>query len=398
MVLKANSPKDNFKFKILKMDYSKYHDTYKEITLFGRYITLDNIEPLLLQYNVEVIGKSVLGKSIYKYQIGSGNIKILMWSQMHGNESTTTKALFDIINFLHANTSESQAILKMFTFCMLPMLNPDGAKLYTRENANSIDLNRDAQNLSQPESQILRSVFNEFQPNYCYNLHDQRTIYGVADTGKPATVSFLAPAYNENRDVNEVRLEAMRIIVAMNKTLQNYIPNQVGRFDDSFNLNCVGDTFQSLNVPTILFEAGHFQEDYDREKTRKYIFIALMSSFNYSYENVIVSNENSEYLKIPQNKVVFYDIVYKNVSIYYDSIKIISNFAAQFEEVLINNKILFKAKIAQIDNLENYFGHVTFDAKGEKYSNDNNNIPKIESKADFYIGKQIKFVNGLPCK
>ena len=380
------------------MNYLKYHDTYQEKTLFGRYITLDNIEPLLLKYKAAIIGKSVLGKPIYKYQIGTGKIKVLMWSQMHGNESTTTKALFDFINVLHSNNTESEKLLKAFTFCMLPMLNPDGSKMYTRENANNIDLNRDAQNLSQPESLVLRAVFGEFQPNYCYNLHDQRTIYGVDDTGNSATVSFLAPAYNVNRDVNSVRIKAMNVIVAMNKTLQNYIPKQVGRFDDSFNLNCVGDTFQSLNVPTILFEAGHFADDYNREITRKYIFTALMSSFEYLRENDIVINENSNYLKIPQNKVVFYDFVYKNVKINYDGVEKIRNFAAQYEEVLKNNEILFEAKIVQIEDLENCFGHVTFDAKGEKYTDFKNNFPNIGDKADFYLGTQNKFVNGLLCK
>ena len=380
------------------MDYLKYHDKFKEQSLFGRYITLDDIAPLLLKYNVDVVGESVLGKPIYKYQIGTGKIKILMWSQMHGNESTTTKALLDFINVLNSNSEENHKLVNAFTFCMLPMLNPDGAKFYTRENANGIDLNRDAQNLSQPESKILRKVFEEFQPNYCYNLHDQRTIYGVENTGKPATVSFLAPAYNENRDVNEVRLKAMNVIVAMNKTLQHYIPSQVGRFDDSFNLNCVGDTFQFMKVPTLLFEAGHFAADYDREVTRKYIFTALLSSFDYLHENVIVSNENEDYLKIPQNKVVFYDFVYKNVKLNYDGIEKISNFAAQYVEVLKNDKILFEAKIVQIGNLENCFGHVTFDAKGEKYTDDNDNFPNVESKANFYIGTQNKFVNGLLSK
>ena len=380
------------------MDYLKYYDSYKEKALFGRYITLDDIEPLLLKYKVEVVGESVLGKPIYKYQIGTGNTRILIWSQMHGNESTTTKALFDFINVLNSNSEESGKLLNTFTFSMLPMLNPDGAKLYTRENTNGIDLNRDAQNLSQPESQILRRVFEEFQPNYCYNLHDQRTIYGVDNTGKPATVSFLAPAYNENRDVNEVRLNAMSVIVAMNNTLQHYIPSQVGRFDDSFNLNCVGDTFQFMKVPTILFEAGHFADDYDREMTRKYIFIALLSSVNYLHENVIVSNKNEDYLKIPQNKVVFYDFVYKNVKINYDSNKKIINFAAQFKEVLNNEKVTFEAEIAQVDNLENYFGHVEIDAKGETYTDGESNFPILEKKANFYLGESIKIVNGEQIK
>jgi hypothetical protein len=274
------------------------------------------------------------------------------------------------------------------------MLNPDGAALYTRENANGIDLNRDAQNLSQPESKILRNVFEAFSPNYCYNLHDQRTIFGAGSTGKPATVSFLAPAYNENRDSNDVRAKAMNVIVAMNKTLQEYIPNQVGRFDDSFNLNCVGDTFQYLNVPTILFEAGHFQNDYEREITRKYIFIALFSGILFLHENDIVNNKIEDYLKIPQNKVVFYDFVYKNVKINYDGIEKNTNFAAQFKEVLNNKKITFEAVIAQIDDLDNYFGHVEINAQGESYLDEKNNLPIIDSKATFNLGKNIKISNG----
>ena len=376
------------------MDYSILHENHKEQSLSGRYITLYHIEPVLLKYPHEIIGQSVNRKPIYKLQFGTGKIKILMWSQMHGNESTTTKALFDFIHFLYSNSAESNAIMENFTFCLLPMLNPDGSELYTRENANGIDLNRDAQNLSQPESVVLRKVFDSFNPDYCYNLHDQRTIYGAGTTNNPATVSFLAPAFNENRDINEVRIKAINVIVAMNKTLQNYIPNQVGRFDDSFNLNCVGDTFQYLNVPTILFEAGHFSKDYEREITRKYIFIALISGIEFLYENDIVINKIDHYLKIPQNNVVFYDFVYKNVKINCDGNEKIINFAAQFEELLNKDKIAFEAKIAQIDNLENFYGHIEVNAQNETYSDENDNFPNIEQKANFYLGNNIKIVNG----
>ncbi len=377
------------------MNYLDLHQQNKAETLFGRYITLKHIEPLLGKYPNTIVGHSVLGKPIYQLLLGSGKTKIFMWSQMHGNESTTTKALFDFINFLHSNTAASEAILNAFTFCLLPILNPDGAELYTRENANLIDLNRDAQDLSQPESKVLRQVFEIFQPDYCYNLHDQRTIYGVAHSGLPATVSFLAPSYNENREVNDVRTKAMSVIASMNDVLQQLIPNQVGRFDDSFNINCIGDTFQFLKVPTILFEAGHFPGDYEREETRKYIFIALLSGIQYLHENDIVDNKNDDYLKIPQNKVVFYDIVYKNVKINYDNKEKIINFAAQYIELLNKDKVTFEARIAQIDNLENYFGHQVFDAKGEFYHDDNTGFPNIEQKADFYLGKNIKIVNGL---
>ncbi|WP_284653816.1 M14 family metallopeptidase [Flavobacterium terrisoli] len=377
------------------MNYLATQQQYKEESLFGRYITLKHIEPILSKYPTTIVGHSVMGKPIYQLLLGSGKTKVFMWSQMHGNESTTTKALFDFINFLHADTELSKGIMSSFTFCLLPMLNPDGAELYTRENANSIDLNRDAQDLSQPESKALRQVFENFQPDYCYNLHDQRTIFGVADSGQPATVSFLAPAYNEAREINETRTKAMRIIVAMNQTLQALIPNQVGRFDDSFNFNCVGDTFQYLNVPTVLFEAGHFPNDYEREETRKYIFAALLSGIQYLYENDVVDNKNEYYLKIPQNKVVFYDFVYKNVKINYDDKEKIINFAAQYKEVLNKDKVTFEARIAQIDNLDNFFGHHVIDAQDKMYHDNESNFPNIEQKADFYLGKNIKIVNGL---
>ena len=289
----------------------------KEQTIQGRYITLEHIEPILNRLNtdnqLQEIGKSVQGKSIYEYQIGQGPTRVFLWSQMHGNESTTTKGIFDFLNLLHSGTDLANQFLNEYTFCCIPMLNPEGASLYTRANANDVDLNRDSQDLSQPESNLLRAIFERFQPNYCFNLHDQRTIYGVAMSGKPATMSFLAPSYNEERDVNESRLKAINVIAGINQLLQDYIPGQIGRFDDSFNINCVGDTFQYLGVPTILFEAGHYPNDYEREETRKFVFYSLISAFMNISENDIVSNRLAEYLNISQNNPVFCDFLYKYV-------------------------------------------------------------------------------------
>lgn len=377
------------------MDYFELHKQYKANSLFGRYITLKDIEPLLEKLPTEIIGTSVQGKPIYKHTIGSGKIRILMWSQMHGNESTTTKALFDFLNILNSDDELGVKLLSHFTFCILPMVNPDGAELYTRENANKVDLNRDSVTLLQPESQLLRKNFDEFKPDFCYNLHDQRTIFGAGSNGNVATVSFLAPSFNENRDINDTRIKAMNVIVAMNEELQKHIPNQVGRFDDGFNLNCIGDMFTFLNVPTILFEAGHYQDDYYREFTRKMIFIALISGLLDIYENDVVDNKIDVYLQIPQNNVVFYDFIYKNVKINYDNKEIITNFAAQYKEELIDSKVQLNAYIVEIGELKGKYGHIQYNAHKMKYFDEFDNIPKINQKANFYLGKDIKFVNGL---
>lgn len=381
------------------MNLEQLFKQYKETSIEGRYITLDSIEPLLSKLNtnnqVKIIGKSVLEKPIYSYEIGSGKTKILLWSQMHGNESTTTKALFDFFNVLTSGSELAKRLLENFKFCFIPILNPDGAKLYTRENVNKVDLNRDSKNLSQPESRLLRETFEYFKPDYCYNLHDQRTIFGVGNTGKPATLSFLAPAYNEAREINSSRMKAINLIVGINTVLQQYIPGQIGRFDDSFNINCIGDTFQSLGIPTVLFEAGHYPNDYLREQTRKYVFMALISSFEILAENVVVVNKIDDYLSISQNKDIFYDFIYKNMKINYDGNEIITNFAAQYKEELIENQVCFNAYISKIGELDNCFGHFEYDGRGALYYDKVESFPRIGQKADFCLNNNMIFQNGL---
>lgn len=381
------------------MDFSKIAEANKEQNLFGRYITNKHIEPLLEKLNsdfeVSVIGKSVLEKPIYAVKIGNGNIRIYMWSQMHGNESTTTKALFDFFNFLSANSETATEFKKAFTFLCIPILNPDGAEVYTRVNANEVDLNRDSLILSQPESKVLRQVFEEFKPDFCFNLHDQRSIFAAGNTNNPATVSFLSPSYNEERAVNEVRQKAINIIADMNSVLQRYIPNQVGRFDDAFNINCIGDMFQSLGVPTILFEAGHFKDDYERETTRKMIFISYLTALISIGKNDVLVNKTTDYFNIPQNKPIFYDFIYKNVKVMVDDFEKSITFAAHYSESLLDDKIVFKATIRQIDGLEGNFGHYTYDFQNQLFENQKDKMPEIDSEANFIVGMHNKIVNGL---
>ena len=381
------------------MDSLQLATEYLEPKLKGKYIHLDVIFPLLESFKnvfeITEIGKSVQQRSIYQVKIGTGKTKILMWSQMHGNEPTTTKGLFDFFNFLSKDSELAQQIKNKYTLLCIPMLNPDGAFAYTRENANSVDLNRDAYLASQPEMKLLRILYEEFKPDYCYNLHDQRTIFGTEGFNLPATMSFLAPAFNNDRDYNEVRMKAIVIINKMNRALQEYIPYQIGRFDDSYNVNCTGDYFTTQNTPTILFEAGHFQMDYGRDESRKYVFISLLSSLLDNYENVIVDNELDNYLRIPQNNKRFFDFIYKNVKIIDNSVEKIINFAAQYVEVLENNEIYFKAKISKVSDLEEYSGHTEYDCESMLFSENGINIPEIGKEANFYLNNLTKFNNGV---
>ena len=257
---------------------------FKTKALHGRWITINDLEnkifEKLYQSNdliINKIGSSEENRNIYDITIGKGPSKILIWTQMHGNESTGTKAIIDLIYYLSKN--DDFIVSKIISQCsikIIPILNPDGAVHYTRLNANKIDLNRDAKELIAKESQLLRKVLEDFKPDFCFNLHDQRTIFGVEGTKNPATISFLSPSVDSTKKLNETRIKSMNVIITMNSLLQQIIPNHVGRYSDKFYPDATGDNFQKLGYPTILIESGHYLDDYQRETVREFTFISIL--------------------------------------------------------------------------------------------------------------------------
>jgi hypothetical protein len=349
-------------------------DRYSSIrnqNINGRYITYNDLAPeldkLSSKFIVEKIGESVLKTPVHSVTFGNGPIKILGWSQMHGNESTTTKAVFDLFNLfgLEKQQDEILAILRKCTIKIIPMLNPDGAIRYTRENVNGVDLNRDASELKEEESRILKRCYTDFNPDFCLNLHDQRTIFSAGNTNKPATLSFLAPSLDAERSVSGNRKDAMQLIAAVNKDMQQIIPGQVGRYDDAFNLQCTGDSFQKSGVPTVLFEAGHFSNDYFRERTRQFVAASILSAIQHIAENDFRKCEMEDYFKIPENEKKFFDVILRNAKIEGEIVDI----AIQFEEKIRAGKISFDPVVKKIEKELPFFGHQEIECEGEKVAN-----------------------------
>ncbi len=352
------------------MQFSKEkYNTIKVEAIRGRYITNQTLEAFisknLKDHHLAIPGKSVQNKPIYEVCLGQGPVKILIWSQMHGNESTTTKAVLDMINFFVGNNSIAEELSAKCTLKIVPILNPDGAAAYTRVNANQMDLNRDASNLSQPESGFLRKLFDTFQPHFCFNLHDQRTIYNVGNTERPATVSFLAPASDIERNISASRKMSMQLIVAIWKMLQTKIPGQTGRYDDAFNPNCVGDTFQMRKTPTVLFEAGHYPGDYEREKTREYIFYALLKAIRCIAFDKIKEESAEDYFLIPENNKMFFDVLVTNLQSLHQKYPKGRSAGILYKETLRDGSIVFEPQIEATGELTSHFGHTVFDCSNQ---------------------------------
>ena len=335
--------------------------------LEDRYFPIVLLDRCLIEYlpkiSRTIIGNSQLGRPIHLLEFGSGPKKVLAWSQMHGNETTTTKAMLDLIALVDGSrsTSEGRRFLEQFTLYFVPMLNPDGAQQYTRQNAWGVDLNRDAIYQSQPESQVLAKLFDDLRPHLCLNLHGQRSCYGL-DTGLAAQVSFLAPAADYQRGVPPGREEAMRLIGRMVKGLESLIPGQIGRYDDAHNPNCVGDRFQSKGVPTILFEAGHSGTDYKRERTRYLIWYALAILF----EMIDLPGDQpdglSVYHALPANLKTHVDILFSGLNFRGESAQL----AVNYQEVLNNKRIEFQPRVVDIGAHLGKVGHRVIQLEGEE--------------------------------
>lgn len=289
---------------------------YKEPSLEKRRIKHEDIQPLILKlkdnpaYTVQKVGQSIKGKNISLISIGTGDINVFLWSQMHGDEPTATQAIFDIFNFLNSDDfkAEKKELLSKLTLHFMPMLNPDGAEVFTRRNALGIDINRDALMLQSPEGQTLKRIRDSLDADFGFNLHDQSTYYNAERTSKPATISYLAPAYNYEKDINDVRGDAMKVIVFMNSIIQNYAPGQVGRYNDNFEPRAFGDNIQKWGTSAILIESGGYKHDVEKQEIRKLNFVSILSACytiaNGTYKDMPIE----DYEKIPQNDRKLFDL------------------------------------------------------------------------------------------
>lgn len=316
--------------------------------LNGRYVDIKMLEPVILdlpqRFRVEKMGRSFEKRNIFGITFGTGKTKILVWTQMHGNESTGTKAVFDVIQLL-ANNFEDEHIKKLLVNCtikIIPMLNPDGAEVYSRVNAQGIDLNRDVIDQKAPETRLLLDILHDYKPDYCFNLHDQRTIFSVTKANLPATLSFLAPSIDQERTVTEDRKRTMAVIAAMFSNLEPLLPNGIGRYSDEFYPTATGDNFEKMGYRTILIEAGHFPGDYQREKTRKYNAMALLFGWFY-ISGQLGTVDYRGYFTIPANDKNYLDAVLRNCE--FDDKKGVFDVGILFQEQLVDGRIRFTPKI-----------------------------------------------------
>jgi hypothetical protein len=226
------------------------------------------------------IGRSVQGRPLFAVQFGSGPLRVLLWSQMHGNEPTATLALVDLIRFIVEEPLDPalERIADRLSVVMVPMLNPDGAQRGRRENANGIDVNRDARRQATPEARALAATHARFGPHFAFNLHDQ-ALRRNAD-GLSVALSFLAPPPDANGGVTPTLTRAKQLAAVLVAAADSLVQHRITRYTEPYNRQAFGEAMQSWGTSTVLIETGDWDDDPDKEYLRHVNFVLLLAGIH----------------------------------------------------------------------------------------------------------------------
>ncbi len=255
-----------------------------------------------LGIKVEQVGFSSASREIYQVEWGTGPLKVMMWSQMHGDEPTATPALIDMFTVLQRNRDKEwvKQIEKTMTLRAVPMLNPDGADLFIRRNIQGIDINRDALDLKTPEARILKSLRDTWEPEIGFNLHNQNALTAAGRTNKQAAISFLVVYGDPEKTETEGHVRNKRLVAAMTQALQNFITGHIGRYGDEWTPTAFGDNFSAWGTPTILIETGGLHRE-DEMYLVKMNFIAFLTALKALADGSEKSFSPANYDLIPRN-------------------------------------------------------------------------------------------------
>lgn len=345
-------------------DYQKF----REKSFTNKEVRHDEITSLIKSlkdndnFEMQCVGTSLLNREIYRIKFGKGEKKIFLWSQMHGDEHTATKAIFDIINFFTSidenYKSFKEELLNQLSIYIIPMINPDGAAINNRRNLFEIDLNRDAVNPQSPESKILMSSFLEIEPLFSFNLHDQYSNYSVGKTNKTAAISFLAPSTGEKTE-NPSQIRSKQLIVNLVQSLNRFIPGHIAKYSDEYEPRAFGDNFQKLGGGVILIESGGWKGDDKKDFIRKLNFLTIIDAMSSIAKNTYTDAQLEKYIQIPFNERRHFDLILRNVKIEKKGNSIIVDIGINKSESRLQNTI-----IEDIGDLSNYFGVTELDFSG----------------------------------
>jgi hypothetical protein len=254
-------------------------------------------------FRTEVLGASVEGRPVHHVWFGRGPMRVLLWSQMHGDEPTATVALFDVLHYVERRRHEPHVrrLLDALTIHIIPMLNPDGAARFQRRNAQGLDINRDALRLQTPEGRLLKALRDRLKPAMGFNLHNQNWRTSVGTPPRPAALSLLAVAFDEARTDSDGRRLARKLCAVIRNAVEPLAPGMIGRYSDEFEVRAFGDNLTKWGTPVVLIETGPYPSREPDAPLVRLNYVALLSALDALATGRVHRARTERYETLPMN-------------------------------------------------------------------------------------------------
>jgi len=268
-------------------------------------------------FTVEVFASSVESRPLRHVCWGEGRIPVLLWSQMHGNESTATMALADVFTFL-GTAPEDPLVARLrehLSLHFLPILNPDGAARFQRRNAQNIDINRDARALATPEGRALAALRGKVRPYFAFNLHDQRPGTRAGDSERGVAIALLAERPDASEEPDPVLAHATQLAGAMRIALEPHLRGHLARYDGTFNPRAFGEYMAAHGASTILVESGGIEGDPEKQQLRRLNALVLLAALDAIARAEYANLPAALYQDLPENARTWPDLVLRGGTI-----------------------------------------------------------------------------------
>jgi len=314
------------------------------------------------RFRVTEVGRSIEGRPLRRIDFGHGATTVLLWSQMHGNESTASRALVDIFRHLAANPDDETVsrIESELAVTVVPVLNPDGAARFVRHNAIGVDINRDAKRLATPEGRALKAVRDDIDAEWGFNLHDQNVRTRLGSSGRDVRIALLAPPPGAGQ-TSPANQAARRMCSFLADALAPIVGDQVARYDESFNPRAFGDLMTSWGTAVVLIESGGELGDPDKERLRTANFVGILAALDAVATGRWQRSAPQRYLQLPLNSPWIYDLLVRGASIVLpgrDPVR--ADFAVNYDDTLAASG----GTIVEVGDLEAVSALEEIDASG----------------------------------
>ena len=339
---------------------------------------------------VTEVGRSMQGRELRTVTFGTGPTKVLLWSQMHGDEATATMALADIFAYLAAPGTDPlrTRLARELTVVFLPMLNPDGAELFQRQNAVGVDINRDARRLATVEARTLKTVRDQLNPQFGFNLHDQGARTRVGRNGEQAAIALLAPAADQARSYGPVRSRARQVAAFLARDFGSAIPGRTAKYDDTFEPRAFGDLMQAWGTSTVLIESGALPDDPQKQRLRTLNAAAILGALDAIATGAYARVNINAYENLPFNAGGASDVLVRGGTI------VVPGFATVQADITINfddSVARTGGRISDVGDLQAAIALDTIDATGRFLHPTGESLTRNDRHAWLRIGAPATF-------